>query len=81
MILMVACFYLYMQNGWHQSIYDCPATFYAEFDYIIYTGNDPSDVLFLNEIARSNGSKFWAARTFGLYGYIFTDCGHHEYTM
>ncbi|KAI9141631.1 hypothetical protein BKA69DRAFT_1073178 [Paraphysoderma sedebokerense] len=56
-----------------------PDKFFHSFDFVIATGLDIDDINRLNKICRDKKIKFFAAQTFGIFGYIFADLQHHEY--
>ncbi|KAI5783788.1 hypothetical protein FPQ18DRAFT_298574 [Pyronema domesticum] len=57
------------------------ASFYSSFSLIIATDLLLPTLLHLNQITRSHSIPFYAAATYGLYGFIFADLLVHSYVL
>ncbi|CAG8679048.1 5517_t:CDS:10, partial [Dentiscutata heterogama] len=55
--------------------------FFKTFDLVCLTDCDPYTMIRINEICRIFDKKFYAACTYGFYGYIFCDLKQHEYIV
>lgn len=55
--------------------------FFKPFDLVCLTDCDPYTMFRINEICRVFDKKFYAACTYGFYGYIFCDLKQHEYIV
>ncbi|RIB05713.1 sumo-activating enzyme subunit 1, partial [Gigaspora rosea] len=55
--------------------------FFKPFDLVCLTDCDPYTMIRINEICRVFDKKFYAACTYGFYGYIFCDLKQHEYIV
>ncbi|RHZ63702.1 hypothetical protein Glove_328g27 [Diversispora epigaea] len=58
-----------------------PEEFFQSFDLVCLTDGDPDTMLRIDEICRKFNKKFYAASTYGYYGYIFCDLKQHEYIL
>ncbi|CAG8443318.1 7219_t:CDS:10 [Diversispora eburnea] len=58
-----------------------PEEFFQSFDLVCLTDGDPDTMLRIDEICRKFNKKFYAASTYGYYGYIFCDLNQHEYIL
>ncbi|KAI5459870.1 hypothetical protein BGZ63DRAFT_415325 [Mariannaea sp. PMI_226] len=56
-------------------------SYYAKFDIVIATDLDPGAFDVINTATRLHGKAFYAAGSYGLYGFIFTDLIEHEYII
>lgn len=61
------------------SLRDKSASFYGNFDLICLSHANLDDIIWLNEICRSNDTKFYCADVFGDLGWLFCDVGIHKY--
>jgi ubiquitin-like 1-activating enzyme E1 A len=55
--------------------------YFMSFDITIVTGLPPVAVASINSSCRNFNRKFYAADTYGMYGYIFADLGLHQFTQ
>ncbi|CAG8522209.1 1584_t:CDS:2, partial [Cetraspora pellucida] len=65
----------------HSDIHTKPDDFFKVFDLVCLTDCDPDIMIRINEICRNFDKKFYAACTYGFYGYIFCDLKQHEYIV
>lgn len=57
------------------------ASFFRDFDIVIATDLNPTLLTFINTATRLHNRQFYAAGTYGLYGYIFCDLIEHDYVL
>ncbi|XXH04859.1 hypothetical protein Hte_011281 [Hypoxylon texense] len=57
------------------------ASFFRDFDIVIATDLSPTLLAFINTATRLHNRQFYAAGTYGLYGYIFCDLIEHDYVL
>ncbi|KAI1777730.1 hypothetical protein F4818DRAFT_407782 [Hypoxylon cercidicola] len=57
------------------------ASFFRDFDIVIATDLSPTLLAFINTATRLHNRQFYAAGTYGLYGYIFCDLIEHDYVV
>ncbi|KAI0180303.1 hypothetical protein GGR52DRAFT_237705 [Hypoxylon sp. FL1284] len=57
------------------------ASFFRDFDIVIATDLSPTLLAFINTATRLHNRQFYAASTYGLYGYIFCDLIEHDYVL
>ncbi|XDG01291.1 hypothetical protein ABKA04_000906 [Annulohypoxylon sp. FPYF3050] len=57
------------------------ASFFGNFDIVIATDLSPTLLAFINTATRLHNRQFYAAGTYGLYGYIFCDLIEHDYVV
>ncbi|CUS10940.1 unnamed protein product, partial [Tuber aestivum] len=55
--------------------------FYSKFDIVIATELDLDCLLYVNDITRKCSRPFYAAASYGMYGYIFADLIKHDFIM
>ncbi|TGZ83067.1 hypothetical protein EX30DRAFT_354297 [Ascodesmis nigricans] len=60
---------------------DKPSQFYQQFDLVIPTDLGLDVLLNINAATREAGRPFYAASTYGLYGFIFADLLKHEFVV
>lgn len=60
---------------------DKPADYFKKFDIVIVTDMDIDTMLLVNDATRQCEVKFYAAATYGLYGFIFADLLEHEFIV
>ncbi|KAI0145818.1 hypothetical protein F4776DRAFT_376513 [Hypoxylon sp. NC0597] len=63
------------------SIMSKGASFFGNFDIIIATDLSPTQLAFINTATRLHNRQFYAAGTYGFYGYIFSDLIEHDYVV
>ncbi|CAJ0625706.1 5843_t:CDS:2 [Entrophospora sp. SA101] len=56
-----------------------PKDYFQKFDLITLTDCDTNTIIEINRICHELGKKFYAASTYGIYGYIFCDLLQHEF--
>lgn len=56
-------------------------SYFGSFDIVIATDLDPESFNLINTATRINGTKFYAASTYGMYGFIFSDLIEHNYVI
>ncbi|KAI0835569.1 hypothetical protein F5Y06DRAFT_121936 [Hypoxylon sp. FL0890] len=64
-----------------ESIMTKGASFFGNFDIIIATDLSPTLLAFINTATRLHNRQFYAAGTYGFYGYIFCDLIEHDYMV
>ncbi|KAI0883381.1 uncharacterized protein GGS22DRAFT_29733 [Annulohypoxylon maeteangense] len=57
------------------------ASFFGNFDIVIATDLSPTLLAFINTATRLHNRQFYAAGTYGFYGYIFCDLIEHDYVV
>ncbi|KAI0115337.1 hypothetical protein F4814DRAFT_419150 [Daldinia grandis] len=57
------------------------ASFFGNFDIVIATDLSPTVFAFINTATRLHNRQFYAAGTYGFYGYIFCDLIEHDYVL
>ncbi|KAI0377820.1 hypothetical protein F5Y04DRAFT_170015 [Hypomontagnella monticulosa] len=57
------------------------ASFFGNFDIVIATDLSPMHLAFINTATRLYNRQFYAAGTYGFYGYIFCDLIEHDYVL
>lgn len=57
------------------------ASFFGNFDIVIATDLSPTLLAFINTATRLHNRQFYAAGTYGFYGYIFNDLIEHDYVV
>ncbi|KAI2639902.1 hypothetical protein GGS26DRAFT_580490 [Hypomontagnella submonticulosa] len=57
------------------------ASFFGNFDIVIATDLSPTLLAFINTATRLHNRQFYAAGTYGFYGYIFCDLIEHDYVL
>ncbi|KAI2615466.1 hypothetical protein GGR54DRAFT_290727 [Hypoxylon sp. NC1633] len=57
------------------------ASFFGNFDIVIATDVSPTLLTFINTATRLHNRQFYAAGTYGFYGYIFCDLIEHDYVL
>ncbi|RPB05696.1 hypothetical protein L873DRAFT_530449 [Choiromyces venosus 120613-1] len=57
------------------------AEFYGKFDIVIATELDLDSLLYINDITRECNRPFYAAASYGMYGYIFADLIKHDFVI
>ncbi|KAI1393914.1 uncharacterized protein F4822DRAFT_386366 [Hypoxylon trugodes] len=57
------------------------ASFFGGFDIVIATDLSPTLLAFINTATRLHNRHFYAAGTYGFYGYIFCDLIEHDYVL
>lgn len=55
--------------------------YFGSFDVVIATDLDTDTLNLINTATRLNGRKFYAASTYGMYGFIFSDLIEHDYVI
>ncbi len=58
-----------------------PPSFFAQFTLVVVTDRDPSALDRINTAARVVDRPFYAASTYGYYGFIFADLIEHEFVI
>lgn len=56
-------------------------SYFAPFDIVIATDLDPETLNVINTATRLNNRAFYAAGSYGLYGFIFADLIEHDYVI
>ena len=56
-------------------------SYFSPFDIVIATDLDPSTLNVINTATRVNNVAFYAAGSYGLYGFIFADLIEHDYAI
>lgn len=64
-----------------EKVQDKQPSFFGDFDIVIATDLDRETIAKVNEATRSTNTPFYAAGTYGLYGYIFADLIQHEFVI
>ncbi|KAL7270490.1 E1 ubiquitin-activating protein aos1 [Rhizina undulata] len=64
-----------------ERVQDKDTNFFQKFDIVIATELDLDSLLFINNATRSCGRPFYAAATYGLYGYAFADLLKHTFVI
>ncbi|KAI1375894.1 hypothetical protein F4677DRAFT_421167 [Hypoxylon crocopeplum] len=64
-----------------ESIMAKGASFFGNFDIVIATDLSPTLLAFINTATRLHNRQFYAAATYGFYGYIFCDLIEHDYVL
>jgi ubiquitin-like 1-activating enzyme E1 A len=62
-------------------VFNKMSEYFMSFDITIVTGLPPVAVASINSSCRNFNRKFYAADTYGMYGYIFADLGLHSFTQ
>ncbi|PUU78794.1 hypothetical protein B9Z19DRAFT_1114780 [Tuber borchii] len=57
------------------------AGFYSKFDIVISTELDLDCLLYINDTTRECNRPFYAAASYGMYGYIFADLIRHDFII
>ncbi|RIA90591.1 SUMO activating enzyme [Glomus cerebriforme] len=58
-----------------------PEEFFVNYDLICLTDSAPDIMVQVDRICRKHNKKFYAACTYGFFGYIFSDLNHHDYVQ
>ncbi|CAG8511272.1 10425_t:CDS:2 [Acaulospora morrowiae] len=58
-----------------------PDEFFKSFDLICLTDSNSETMIRIDQICRKFDKKFYAASTYGFFGYIFCDLKQHEYIV
>lgn len=53
--------------------------YFSQFDIVVLSGVETSEILRINKICRAKGIKFFASDVWGLFGWIFVDLQKHDY--
>jgi ubiquitin-like 1-activating enzyme E1 A len=56
-------------------------SYFAMYDVVVATDLDPDTFNLINTATRLNGKAFYAASTYGMYGFIFSDLIEHDYVI
>lgn len=58
-----------------------PSSFFKKFDIVIVTDLDLDSMQYVNNATRECGVPFYAAATYGIYGFIFADLITHKFVI
>ncbi|KAI5854602.1 hypothetical protein BZA05DRAFT_392030 [Tricharina praecox] len=62
-------------------LHDKPTEYFNDFDIVIATELGFNDMHLINEATRKWGIRFYAAATYGLYGFVFADLIRHQFVL